>query len=127
MDTRRFEEIKNRIVGTERARVGIGTLQEKTIHAVLKDYYAPDIAMQEVPVGGFVADICTGTEIIEIQTAHFDNMRKKLDCFLADYPVTVVYPIPQIKYLIWVDVETGECSKPRKSTVKGSVYTMSLT
>lgn len=122
MDNRRFEEIKNRIVGTERARVGIGTLQEKTIHAVLKDYYAPDIAMQEVPVGGFVADICTGTEIIEIQTAHFDNMRKKLDCFLADYPVTVVYPIPQIKYLIWVDVETGECSKPRKSTVKGSVY-----
>ncbi len=121
-DAERFCEIKNRIVGKSRERSGIGTLQEKTIHAVLKEFYAPDENMQEISIGRFVADIYTGSDIMEIQTGHFDNLRRKLDSFLSDYPVTVIYPVPRIKYLIWVDTETGECSKPRKSTVKGSVY-----
>lgn len=122
MDDKRFEEIRNKVIGVERERYGIGTLTEKTLHAILKDYYAPDKDMQEIPIDGYVADIYTGTEIIEIQTAQFNRMRNKLDCFLPNYPVTIVYPVPQIKYLYWIDEETGECSKPRKSTVKGSVY-----
>lgn len=122
MDAKRFEEIKNNIAGAERVRCGIGTLQEKTVHAILKDYYAPDKDMQEIRVGGYVADIYTGREIIEIQTSNFNKLRDKLDSFLPEYPVTLVYPVPQIKYLIWIDEETGECSKPRKSNVKGSVY-----
>ena len=60
--------------------------------------------------------------IVDVSTQNFDNLRRKLASFLSDYPVTVIYPVPRIKYLIWVDTETGECSKPRKSTVKGSVY-----
>ena len=122
MDDKRFEEIRNQVIGVVRERYGIGTLKEKTLHAILKDYYAPDKDMQEIPIDGYVADIYTGTEIIEIQTAQFNRMRNKLDCFLPNYPVTIVYPVPQIKYLYWIDEETGECSKPRKSTVKGSVY-----
>lgn len=122
MDDKRFEEIRNKVIGVERERYGIGTLKEKTLHAILKDYYAPDKDMQEIPIDGYVADIYTGTEIIEIQMAQFNRMRNKLDCFLPNYPVTIVYPVPQIKYLYWIDEETGECSKPRKSTVKGSVY-----
>ena len=122
MDDKRFEEIRNKVIGVERERYGIGTLKEKTLHAILKDYYAPDKDMQEIPIDGYVADIYTGTEIIEIQTSQFNRMRNKLDCFLPNYPVTIVYPVPQIKYLYWIDEETGECSKPRKSTVKGSVY-----
>lgn len=122
MDDTRFVEIKNRIINSERMRHGIGTLQEKTVHAVLKDFYAPDKDMQEIAIDGYVADIFTGTEIIEIQTANFNKMRNKLDCFLANYPVTIVYPIPQIKWISWIDLATGECSKPRKSNVKGSVY-----
>lgn len=121
-DAERFCEIKNRIVGKSRERGGIGTLGEKTLHAVLKEFYAPDKNMQEISIGRYVADIYTGSDIMEIQTGHFDNLRRKLDCFLPDYPVTVIYPVPRIKYLIWIDPETGECSKPRKSTVKGSVY-----
>lgn len=122
MDPERFNEITNRITGSERESSGIGTLKEKTVHAVLKDYYASGREMQEISLDGYVADIYTGTEIIEIQTANFNRMRSKLDKFLPKYPVTIVYPIPKIKYLIWMDEETGECSKPRKSTVKGSVY-----
>ena len=122
MNCQRFEEVKNRIVNTQRQRLGIGTLQEKTVHAVLKEYYAPDTDMQEIPIEGYVADIYTGKEIIEIQTANFNKMREKLTCFLEQYPVMIVYPIPKVKWLCWIDEETGECSPPRKSPAKGTVY-----
>ncbi len=122
MDVKRFEAIKNAAVGSKRQKSGIGTYKEKTLHAILKDYYAPDKSMQEISVEGYVADIYTGEQIIEIQTANMNKMREKLKRFLAEYPVTIVYPVPRIKYLSWIDEETGECSRPRKSPVKGSVY-----
>ncbi len=122
IDNERFEQARRKVIGEERKREGIGTLSEKTVHAVLKHYYAPDTAAQEIPVGDFVADIRTEEGIIEIQTRSFDSMRKKLAAFLPLYPVTVVYPIPHIKWLRWIDEETGEASPKRKSPKKGSPY-----
>lgn len=115
IDEERFERAKNRVIGIARERQGIGTLSEKTVHAVLKNYYAPDTDMHEIPIENYVADIYTGSEIIEIQTGLFNAMRKKLDTFLPLYPVTIVYPIPHIKWLSWIDEETGETSPKRKS------------
>lgn len=123
MDTIRFELAKEKIIGKDRQRLQIGTLSEKTVHAVVKNYYEPDEDKQEIPIEGLYADIFTGKEIIEIQTRSFDQVRKKLDRFLPEYPVTVVLPIPDTKWLIWIDEETGELSDPRKSPKKGSEYT----
>lgn len=117
-----FEEAREKVIGKERERQGIGTLSEKTVHAVLKNYYAPKEDMHEIPIEGYVADIYTGTEIIEIQTRAFNKMRNKLAAFLPLYPVTIVYPIPHIKWLSWIDEETGEASAKRKSPKKGNVY-----
>lgn len=122
IDEKRFERAKNKIIGINRERQGIGTLSEKTVHAVLKHYYAPDTDMHEIPIEGFVADIYTGSEIIEIQTRAFHTMRRKLAAFLPLYPVTIVYPIPHIKWLSWIDEETGEASPKRKSPKKGNSY-----
>ncbi len=122
IDEPEFERAKQKVIGAGRERRGIGTLGEKTVHAVLKHYYAPDENLHEVPVGQFVADICTGTEIIEIQTRSFQNMRKKLEAFLPLGPVTIVYPIPHVKWLSWIDEETGEASPRRKSPKRGNVY-----
>lgn len=122
VDENRFEDARNKIIGIQRERQGIGTLSEKTIHAVLKNYYAPDLDMHEIPIENFVADIYTGQEIIEIQTRAFDKMRRKLDTFLPLYPVTIVYPIPHIKWLSWIDEQTGETSPKRKSPKTGSAY-----
>ena len=122
VDEKRFEEVKNNYISSQKERSGIGTLKEKTVHGILKDYYAPDKEMQEIFVNGYIADIFTGTEVIEIQTAGFDKMREKLKAFLPMYPVTIVYPIPHIKWLSWIDEESGECSALRKSPVKGTVY-----
>lgn len=122
IDQKRFEEAKDRIIGMERERQGIGTLSEKTVHAVLKNYYAPDTDTHEVPIENYVADIFTGDEIIEIQTRSFHLMRKKLDCFLNLYPVTIVHPIPRNKWINWVEEESGEISDKRKSPKKGTPY-----
>lgn len=122
IDVLRFERAKEQIIGKYRERQGIGTLSEKTIHAVLKHYYAPDEEMHEIPIENYVADIYTGSEIIEIQTRGMDRMRKKLESFLPIYPVTVVYPIPRVKWLYWIDEETGEVSQKRKSPKKGNPY-----
>ena len=122
IDEKRFEAAKNRVIGINRERQGIGTLSEKTVHAVLKNYYAPDTDMHEIPIENFVADIFTGAEIIEIQSRSFNAMRRKLETFLPLYPVTVVYPIPNIKWLSWIDEESGETSPKRKSPKKGNPY-----
>lgn len=121
-DSRLFEEACQKIVRQQRERNGIGTLQEKTLHAVLKNFYEPDPAHQEIPVESFVADILRDEEIIEIQTRGFNKLRRKLDIFLQQYPVTVVYPIVHTKWLYWIDEDTGEISKKRKSPKCGRIY-----
>lgn len=106
----------------EKCSGGIGTLKEKTVHAILKYYMEPREQFHEIPCGNYVADILAEGEITEIQTAHFHLLRRKLEQYLNEYEVTVVYPIPERKWLYWLDPETGEISKPRLSPKKGTVY-----
>lgn len=122
IDEKLFQQACEEIIHVDRDKNGIGTLQEKTVHAVLKRFYEPDIAHQEIRIGNFVADIFRGDEIIEIQTRNFNSMRRKLDFFLETYPVTIVYPIPHTKWLYWIDEETGAITKKRKSPKTGTVY-----
>lgn len=122
MDTQRFEDACHAVIGCERERDGIGTLGEKTLHAVLKRYFEPCADCHEIKIGGFVADIVGENGIIEIQTAGFNRLRKKLTAFLDCTRVTVVYPIPQTKYLCWIDPATGAVTKKRKSPKTGSVF-----
>ena len=117
-----FQAAKDKIIGIDRQRFGIGTLSEKTVHAIVKNYLQPDEDYQEIPIENYVADIYQNGEIIEIQTRSFDKMRNKLKAFLPLYPVTIVYPIPREKKIIWIDEESGELSAPRKSPLKGTRY-----
>ena len=121
-DKKAFEEAKKKIIGFDRQRIGIGTLSEKTVHAILKNYYEPDEDHQEIPIENYVADIYRDGEIIEIQTRQFNRMRDKLNTFLSLYPVTIIYPIPRQKWLIWIDEESGELSQKRKSPSRGTPY-----
>lgn len=122
IDTEAFEAAKKKIIGVDRQRLGIGTLSEKTVHAIFKNYYQPDEDKQEIPIEGYVADIYTDGHIMEIQTRSFNRLRPKLTAFLPLYPVTIVYPIPREKWLIWIDEESGELSSKRKSPAKGNPY-----
>lgn len=122
VDNKAFEAAKEKIIGVDRQRLSIGTLSEKTVHAILKNYYEPDEDKQEIPIENYVADIYHNESIMEIQTRSFNAMRNKLRAFLPLYPVTIVYPIPREKWLIWIDEETGQLSNKRKSPLKGTAY-----
>ena len=115
-------EACDEVVKKQQGTGGIGTLGEKTVHSVLKSYMSPNHLNHEIKVGGFVADICTGNEIIEIQTRQFYKLRRKLQAFLSFTPVTIVYPIPSTKWIRWVNPQTGEISPRRKSPKTGVPY-----
>ena len=104
-DQEAFQTAKEKVIGVDRQRLGIGTLSEKTVHAILKNYIEPDEDYQEIPIENYVADIYRDGEIIEIQTRQFNKLRNKLTTFLSLYPVTIVYPIPREKWVIWIDEE----------------------
>lgn len=113
MDRQRFAEAI--ALAGERQRGGIGTLGEKTLHAALKYYFEPYAPGHEVKLGGFVADAVGEQGIIEIQTQGFWRLRKKLNAFLPVAPVTVVYPVPAIRWVRRINPETGETAGRRKS------------
>lgn len=122
MDLHLFEQARDKVIHKAQEQNGIGTLAEKTVHAVLKNYYAPNEAWHEQRVAGFVADAFTGSEIFEIQTRNFNTLRRKLEAFLPLYDVTVVYPVSHTKYLRYIDPATGEITPPRKSPKPGREY-----
>ena len=122
MNEEKFLKASQKIVNHHREKNKIGTLGEKTLHAVLKNYFEPDETKQEIRVGSYYADIFDGEEIIEIQTRQFNKLREKLSVFLKEYPVTIVYPVPGEKHLYWLDQESGELSRGRLSPKKGTPY-----
>lgn len=86
---------------------GIGTLNEKRIHSVLKNYFSNDYD-QEAKIGSFYADIVTENGIFEIQTGNFGKLNKKLEVMLSVCHVTVVYPYEKRTRVISADDISGE-------------------
>lgn len=106
-------------VEADRLREGIGTLGEKTLHAVLKHFYQPDPTYHERKIGSYFADIAKDGEIIEIQTRGVYRLKKKVAAFLEmGYRVNVVHPVPRTRRIYWIDSE-GNLSDGRKSPKTG--------
>ena len=122
LDKERFHKAVEKYCGRERDKKGIGTLGERSVHAVLKAYFEPQSDNTEIRIGDYVADIAGENGIIEIQTRQFSRLVKKLDCFLEYTHVTVVYPVIEKKYVRWLDPQTGELSGRRLSPKKGNIY-----
>lgn len=121
-----FSEACYKMIGTLQGQNGIGTLREKTIHSVLKYYYAPDFVYHEIKIGSYVADICVDGKIYEVQTRNFNVMRNKLNYFLQNYDVTIIYPVAHTKWLSWLDMDTGELTPKRKSPKTGTFIRLFL-
>ena len=110
----RFADAISR-VEADRLREGIGTLGEKTLHAVLKHFYVPDASYHEQKIGSYFADIAKEGEIIEIQTRQLYRLQKKVSAFLEmGYRVKIVHPVPRHRWLYWIG-EDGTLSNRRKS------------
>jgi hypothetical protein len=97
----------------------IGTINETSLHASLKAWYASPGDQFEMRVGGFIVDILRGDSIIEIQTGNFSSLKSKLSQLLQNYPVILIHPIPQEKWIIRIDESQIKISR-RKSPKRGS-------
>ncbi len=78
----------------------IGTLNEKSLHAALKQWYAQPGDLIEVAVDGFTVDIVRGDLLIEIQTRNLSAIKRKLTTLVEQHPVRLVYPIAQDKWIV---------------------------
>jgi hypothetical protein len=99
---------------------GIGTLNEKPLHAALKTWCSEEGDRFEVPVLGFVADIVRGRTLIEIQTGPASGLRRKLGALLRRYEVRLVLPVAVRKTIVRVDPSGREIDQrisPRQARV----------
>ncbi len=137
------EEIMRRPLLSPSARVRaadgphIGTLSEKRLHAAVKYYICPDESCHEKLVeslGGsdmkarrIVADILTDGQIVEVQTGGFYPLRDKIAWYFAntDHRVTVVHPVPAVKYLSWIDPQSGDIRSRNRVSKRGRVKDVS--
>ncbi len=122
MIKQRFIEACKQVDRANMERSTIGTLGEKCLHLILKYTFEPDTVCHEVKVGRFYADIKTESGITEIHTRNFNTLRKKLDVFLKEGMVRIIYPIPRKKQIVWIDLNSGETTSPRKSPKTGSFF-----
>lgn len=115
----KFDNLVTMCAVNGRADSGIGTYSEKSLHYILKNLFEDNADYHEVAYKGYVADVMRGEQITEIQTATLYGMKDKLEAFLADKRVRIVFPLVKKKRIIWTDPLTGE-SEVGKRPVKGS-------
>ena len=96
------------------------TLREGSLHAALKAPYAQAItdSQVEAAVDGFIVDVAGKHELVEIQTASFGSVRRKLERLVATHRVVLVHPIPIEKWLVRVDAD-GAVLRRRRSPNRG--------
>ena len=98
---------------------GIGLLNEKPLHASLKQWYARPGDRFEVAVGGFVIDIVRDDLLIEIQTGNFASIKSKLTNLVRSHQVRLIYPIVQEKWIVRSATDDSGRAIRRKSPKRG--------
>ena len=78
----------------------ISTLNEKSLHADLKAWYAEPGDKFEVCVDGFIVDIVRGDLLVEVQTRNFSAIGSKLGRLADHHRVRLVYPIAVAKWIV---------------------------
>jgi len=96
----------------------IGSLNEKPLHASLKEWYRHEDDQVEAPIEGFVVDLVRDGLLIEIQTRGFSAMRRKFDRLLDSYSMQLVYPVAAEKWIVKLDGDGCEVSR-RRSPKRG--------
>lgn len=116
-----IEEAYHKALEYEANTQVIGIQKEKILHRTLKYFFCNNDAYHEIKVqkltkGYLYADIKIGTTIYEIQTRSFNALREKLDEFLKQYQVTIIYPIAYHKNIFKLD--ENRCLVSQKKSPK---------
>lgn len=110
-DSRFSAALKKALVRERGMHGSVGTQNEKLIHAVLKNYYAPYADEQEIKLGKYFADAVSENGIFEIQTRSLYVLKDKLREFLGAAHVTVVHPVDADIRTLYINRESGEVIK----------------
>lgn len=121
MDKELFVSVCNKVFNEYKDKNKIGILSEKNVHSILKSYLEVDNNYHEIKIGNYYADIMKDNHIYEIQTRSFDKLRGKLDAFLKDYDVTIVYPIDHKKWILWINKDSGIVEEKNLSKRTGNI------
>jgi len=97
----------------------IGLLNEKPLHASLKQWYAQPGDQFEVAVDGFVIDIVRDDLLVEIQTRSVASIKSKLKELANSHLVRLVYPIAQDKWIVRLARGDGGRTTRRRSPKRG--------
>jgi len=93
----------------------IGTLNEGHLHASLRARYLEPGDRVEAGLDGYVVDILRGDLVIEIQTANFSAIARKMRDLVSRHRVRLVYPIPRDLWIVKVPPNTNGGVTRRKS------------
>ena len=99
----------------------VAVLNEKPLHAALKEWYRQPGDRFEVCVDGFVVDIVRGPVLVEIQTRNFAAIKRKLAKLAVHNPVRLVYPIARDKWIVKLAEDGRSRLSRRKSPKRGTV------
>lgn len=99
----------------------IGTLNEKLLHAALKEWYAGTSTQFEQRVDGFVIDLIQDDLLIELQTRGFSALKRKLVYLVKSHRVCLVHPIANEKWIVKLGEDGQPVGRRRKSPKRGSV------
>ena len=99
----------------------IGTLNEKRLHAALKERYARPGDGVEVKLHGYVVDVVRDDMWIEIQTRNVWQIKRKLAVLADHHPVRLVLPVALEKWIIRVGTHGESVPGRRKSPKRGEV------
>ena len=100
---------------------GIGLLNEKPLHASLKEWYAQPEDQIETTVDGYVIDIVRDDLLLEIQTGNFSSIKTKLMNLMRSHQIRLIYPIAQEKWIVKLAKDGSSENTRRKSPKKGRV------
>ena len=100
---------------------GIGSLNEKPLHASLKEWYARPGDRFEVTVDGFVIDIVRDDLLLELQTGNFASIKSKLIELVCAHRVRLIYPVAQEKWIVKLAKDNRGRETRRKSPKRGRV------
>ena len=98
----------------------IGTLNEGALHAQLKEWYRLPGDRAEQKVDGYVIDLVRDGLLVEIQTAGFSPLRRKLERLLESHRVRLVAPVAVSRRIVRLSGD-GEVLSSRRSPKAGRV------
>lgn len=95
-------------------------MNEYSLHSEIKAAYSLPGDMFEARLGKFIVDILRGDMAVEVQTKNFSALREKLRVLAKTNRVRLVYPLPEVRWITYLDRDSGVIKK-RKSPRRGKL------